>query len=117
MQDEGNEDDCDEEYANGLSVEALAQAAAALRRQSSGGSTGSNGELKLNWKQVRFSCIQLVCYFNLFRDWMNALKCQCRTYFEMRLWYSVLNLRLGFFLVITSFLFKDCNGRGWKTDK
>lgn len=52
MQDEGNEDDCDEEYANGLSVEALAQAAAALRRQSSGGSTGSNGEMKINWKQV-----------------------------------------------------------------
>ncbi|CAG9534153.1 unnamed protein product [Cercopithifilaria johnstoni] len=52
MQDEGNEDDCDEEYANGLSVEALAQAAAALRRQSNGGSIGSSGELKLNWKQI-----------------------------------------------------------------
>ncbi|KAL3982231.1 HECT-domain (ubiquitin-transferase) family protein [Acanthocheilonema viteae] len=52
MQDEGNEDDCDEEYASGLSVEALAQAAAALRRQSNGGSIGSSGKLKLNWKQI-----------------------------------------------------------------
>ncbi|OZC07477.1 HECT-domain protein [Onchocerca flexuosa] len=52
MQDEGNEDDCDEEYSSGLSVEALAQAAAALRRQSSGANTGSSGELKLNWKQI-----------------------------------------------------------------
>lgn len=53
MQDDGNEDDCDEDYANGLSVEALAQAAAALRRQPNGGSIGSSGELKLNWKQAR----------------------------------------------------------------
>ncbi|EFO28334.2 hypothetical protein LOAG_00153 [Loa loa] len=52
MQDEGNEDEYDEEYASGLSVEALAQAAVALRKQSGGGSTGSSGELKLNWKQI-----------------------------------------------------------------
>lgn len=52
MQDDGNEEDCDDDYASGLSVEALAQAAAALRRQSSSGSTGSHGEMKLNWKQV-----------------------------------------------------------------
>uniref|UniRef100_A0A914ZV22 E3 ubiquitin-protein ligase n=10 Tax=Parascaris univalens TaxID=6257 RepID=A0A914ZV22_PARUN len=52
MTEEGNEEDCDDEYVNGLSVEALAQAAAALRRQSSTGSTSSNGELKLNWKQI-----------------------------------------------------------------
>lgn len=57
MTEEGNEEDCDDEYVNGLSVEALAQAAAALRRQSSTGSTSSNGELKLNWKQV------LACFF------------------------------------------------------
>uniref|UniRef100_A0A158Q903 E3 ubiquitin-protein ligase n=1 Tax=Elaeophora elaphi TaxID=1147741 RepID=A0A158Q903_9BILA len=65
MQDEGNEDDCDEEYANGLSVETLAQAAAALRRQSSGGSIGSGGELKLNWKQAKFF-FQSICYFIFF---------------------------------------------------
>ncbi|VDN02850.1 unnamed protein product [Thelazia callipaeda] len=49
---DGNEDDCDEEYVNGFSVEALAQAAVALHRQSSGGSTESNRDLKLSWKQV-----------------------------------------------------------------
>lgn len=52
MQDDGNEDDCDEDYSRGLSVEALAHAAAALRRQSSSGSTESNSDLKLNFKQV-----------------------------------------------------------------
>lgn len=75
IQDEGNEDDCDEEYGNGLSVEALAEAAAALRGQSSGGNIGSSGELKFNWKQVGyFSCIQLICYCSLFYEWLNVLK-------------------------------------------
>ncbi|KHN87510.1 E3 ubiquitin-protein ligase HECTD1 [Toxocara canis] len=52
MAEEGNEEDCDDEYVNGLSVEALAQAAVALRRQSSTASAGSSGDLKLNWKQI-----------------------------------------------------------------
>ncbi|VDK47623.1 unnamed protein product [Anisakis simplex] len=53
MTEEVNEEDCDDEYVNGLSVEALAQAAAALRRQSrSTSSAGSNNDLKVNWKQI-----------------------------------------------------------------
>ncbi|MFH4976797.1 hypothetical protein AB6A40_003506 [Gnathostoma spinigerum] len=55
MQLDGNEDECDDDFPHGLSVEAFAQAESALRRQSSSGSTGSGGEVKLNWKQIVMS--------------------------------------------------------------
>lgn len=39
----------------GFAVEALVQAAAALQRQSSSGSTNSNAEQKISWKDVNLS--------------------------------------------------------------
>lgn len=90
MQNEGNEDDYNEECANVLSVETLAQAAVALRNQSSGGSSGSSRELKLNWKQAK-------PFFFVFTEIV------IQSFLLLVQWTSI-------YAVIIVFLFKDSNG-------